>query len=109
MEIEKRARIAALNDQLRRYGKGGRILVTRGALERGALFMKTFVREMRAFDRFNTDNDPYEERDFGAMTVEGERVFWKIDYYDRTMDCGAEDPSDPATVRVLTMGLASEY
>lgn len=109
MDIEKRARIAALNDQLRRYGKGGRILVTRGALDRGAQFMKTFVDAMRSFDQFNLDNDPYEERDFGAMTVEGERVFWKIDYYDRTTECGAEDPSDPGTVRVLTMGLASEY
>jgi hypothetical protein len=109
MEIEKRARIAALNDQLRRYGRGGRILVTRGALDRGALFMKEFVKKMRAFDRFNIDYDPYEERDFGAMTVQGERVFWKIDYYDQAMEYGAEDPSDPATVRVLTMGLASEY
>jgi Protein of unknown function (DUF3768) len=44
------------------------------------------------------------------VTVEGERYFWKVDYYDLTMDCGSEDPSDPAvTTRVLTIGHMSDY
>jgi hypothetical protein len=109
MTPEKRARIAALNDKLRRCGAGGRILVTQGVLDRGASFVSAFVAAIRTFDGFNPDNDPYEERDFGAMTVQGERVFWKIDYYDQSLRCGAEDPASPDTTRVLTMGLASEY
>jgi len=38
-----------------------------------------------------------------------ERYFWKIDYYDRSLRFGAEDPSDTTeTVRVLTLMHASE-
>jgi hypothetical protein len=67
-------------------------------------------RAVAAFDTFTEDNDPYGERDFGAVELEGERYFWKIDYYDRTLRFGAEDPSDTSeTMRVLTLMHASEY
>jgi hypothetical protein len=62
------------------------------------------------FDAFTEDNDPYRERDFGAVEIEGERYFWKIDYYDRSLRFGAEDPSNISeTVRVMTLMHASEY
>jgi hypothetical protein len=62
------------------------------------------------FDAFTPDNDPYRERDFGAFEHNGDRIFWKIDYYDRSMTKGSEDPSDPGqTLRLLTIMLASEY
>ena len=62
------------------------------------------------FDAFTEDNDPYGERDFGAVEIEGERYFWKIDYYDRSLRFGAEDPSNVSeTVRVMTLMHASEY
>jgi len=62
------------------------------------------------FDAFTDDNDPYGEHDFGAIELEGERYFWKIDYYDRSLRFGAEDPSDTSeTMRVLTLMHASEY
>lgn len=69
------------------------------------------IREkVETFDAFTPDNDPHGERDFGAFEHNGERIFWKIDYYDTTMTKGSEDPSDPKqTVRVLTIMLASEY
>jgi hypothetical protein len=42
--------------------------------------------------------------------VEGERLFFKIDYYDSTLTMGSSDPADPAvTCRVMTVMLASEY
>jgi len=69
------------------------------------------IREkVETFDAFTPDNDPYGERDFGAFEHNGEKIFWKIDYYDATLTYGSEDPSDPQqTVRVLTIMLASEY
>ena len=37
------------------------------------------------FDAFTEDNDPYGERDFGSIELEGERYFWKMNYYDRSL------------------------
>ena len=82
------------------------------------------LRELvETFDAFTPDNDPYGERDFGAIYqgVDGVwsasrpadvmvTVFWKIDAYDHELRFGSEDPADPAvTRRVLTIMLASEY
>jgi hypothetical protein len=103
-------RIRALNDQLRTTGKGGELVVTRGI---AALDMKTKIAVFAAvqgFDRFTSDNDPHGEHDFGLLEVAGERIMFKIDYYDRSLTGHSADPSDPkVTRRVLTIMLASEY
>jgi len=44
---------------------------------------------------FCTENDPYEEHDFGAFDVDGHTIFFKIDYYDPTLTYGSNDPADP--------------
>jgi hypothetical protein len=54
-----------------------------------------------AFDTFTADNDPYGEHDFGSLDYEGQRIFWKIDYYDRASfgtgcEMSSDDPTDPA-------------
>ena len=50
------------------------------------------------------------EHDFGDFEIEGERYFWKIDYYAPDLDGGSEDPADPAqTARVLTIMCVDEY
>jgi len=70
----------------------------------------TIVERVRTFDDFSDDNDPYGEHDFGAFEQDGDKIFWKIDYYDRQLTQGSPDPTDPKlTTRVLTVMLASEY
>lgn len=100
--------IRKLNDLARTTFIGCRILVTaevRGLDDLGAVLAK-----VRAFDAFSEDNDPHGEHDFGVLEHLGERIFWKIDYYDQTLMGCSLDPSDPSiTVRVLTVMLASEY
>jgi Protein of unknown function (DUF3768) len=53
---------------------------------------------------FTADNDPHGEHDFGSFQAAGEAFFWKIDYYDRDLMFGSEDPADPdKTTRVLNI------
>lgn len=68
------------------------------------------LRTVRDFDTFATDNDPHGEHDFGRFAFDGATLYWKIDYYDRALDYGSDDPADPeVTTRVLTILLADEY
>jgi len=67
------------------------------------------IRAVREFKDFNLGNDLYNEHDFASIEIDGETFFWKIEYYDRTMQQGSEDPSDPEkTTRVMTLMLADE-
>lgn len=65
---------------------------------------------MAAFEGFTDGDDPYGEHDFAALEVEGRRLFFKIDYYDRDCRNASPDASNPrVTGRVLTIMLAEEY
>jgi hypothetical protein len=103
-------RIRALNDAFRRTFIGGAVMITAGVEAMSAEQRKSLLAKVRAFDVFTEDNDPRGEHDFGAIDEGGVRYFWKIDYYDREMTMGSDDPSDPAvTTRVLSVLLATEY
>lgn len=65
---------------------------------------------LASFSDFEPGNDPYGERDFGAFSLWGERLLWKIDYYHPERE--EHSPvtwSAELTRRVLTIMLASEY
>ncbi len=103
------SRIRDLNDQLRRSLNGGVLVMTRGILALGAKRQVAILTAIAAFDGFDPDNDPYGEHDFGALTVEGERILFKIDYLDRGLTGHSPDPADPTvTAQVLTIMLAEE-
>jgi hypothetical protein len=105
------ARIRLLNDRARQaMGIYGPVYQTAGIAALDPAIQSKIRERVETFSEFTPDNDPYGEHDFGSFTLDGNRVFWKFDYYDRTMDFGSEDPANPAaTIRVLTILLAEEY
>jgi hypothetical protein len=104
------ARMRALNDELRRFGRGGRIMITSGIQALGTKGVARVLAAVAAFDAFTGDNDPHGEHDCAILTVDGVRVLFKIDYYDRNLTYHSPDPSDPTvTERVMTVMLANEY
>jgi Protein of unknown function (DUF3768) len=93
--------IRYLNDHLRQSLAGGVLVMTPGVIALGPARQLTILQAIAAFDTFDQSNDPYGEHDFGAVEVEGERLFWKIDYYDRNLSAHSPDPADPSvTTRV---------
>ena len=106
------ARIAELNDQFRKnpLDGHGRIVMTRNVHALGTDFALSALAAIAAFDTFTVDNNPYGERDFGIVIVNGTKLYWKIDCYNPAMTGGSEDPSDPAqTLRVMTIMLPEDY
>ncbi len=102
--------IAVLNDAFRRGLSGGRLALTTGIIALGREALNAVIVQLRDFDDFTPENDPYGEHDFGALDWQGAKIFWKIDYYDAAMSAGSRDPADASiTARVLTLMLASEY
>jgi len=65
----------------RKTAIGGQWLITRGIAALPALEQWAIMEKVRRFDTFTPDNDPYGEHDFGALEHQGQRIFWKIDYY----------------------------
>lgn len=105
-----RSKIRKLNDAFRSTFSGGRVLTTTGIASLPKDVRAEILERVRTFADFNKDNDPYGERDFGSIDIDGTTVFWKIDYYDADQQYGSEDPANPSkTTRVLTIMLAEEY
>ena len=85
-------------------------MVTRGIQSLGEDMVYKILDAVRCFDNSNTDNDPYGKHDFGTVMLEGNKCFWKIDYYDKDLKFHSPGKSDPnVTQRVLTIMLAEGY
>jgi hypothetical protein len=103
-------RIRALNDELRQHLLGGRAVMTPGIAALGAEAVARIVKTISVYDDFCHANDPYEEHDFGSFEAEGEKIFFKIDYFDKRLTYHSPDPSDASvTERVITIMLADKY
>lgn len=110
-EDEKRIKIRELNDQLRKTGKGGRVIAVGSFGQSADEFERIAVAEsLRRFVDFDDGNDPYGEHDFGRFTVARRDYIFKIDYYALDEQHGSEHPEDPnVTVRVLSVFYAEDY
>ena len=112
-------RTRALNDFFRANWLGldqdereslGKVICTRGICALSGIARAEVLERVVTFNNFNRDNDPHGEHDFGSFSQDGQNIFWKIDYYNRDMSAGSNNPANPdETMRVLTIMLASEY
>jgi hypothetical protein len=102
--------IRALNDELRQNLTIGTAFITVGVAALGAEAVARIVKTIAVYDDFCHANDPYEEHDFGSFEVDGQTIFFKIDYLDKALASHSPDPTDPSvTERVITIMLAEEY
>ena len=109
-EIATKNKIAELNDAFRKTLFGVTVVVTPGIQALSEIDQRHVLEKIRTFSTFTEDNDPHGEHDFGSITHNNVKIFWKIDYYDLQMEFLSPDPTDPAkTKRVLTVMLAEEY
>jgi hypothetical protein len=100
--------VARFNDELRRYGRGGQGVVTRGVL--ASLYLND-VLDVKNYEFHGIGSEnPYGENDFGSVTVRGEKHFFKIGCYDPALKGHSPDKADLCvTRRVLRIMRAEEY
>jgi hypothetical protein len=111
MVDSRTARIAELNDLARTaMGVASKLVQTEGVCALPDADQSRIRELVELHSDFSPKNDPHGERDFGVIHHNGNKLFWKIDYYDKSLEYGSEAPEDPSrTTRVLTIMLAEEY
>ena len=103
-------RIRELNDAHRKAMPSGQVMFTSGVAALPSDVLAMVVRKVATFDQFNGDNDPYGEHDCAMFELAGHKLMFKIDYYDKDIEYGSEDPADPdKTTRIMTIMFTSDY
>lgn len=113
--VDRIEAIARLNDRARLgLDPTARIVITRNCLAAfcdpdtvDAVMVQAQL--LAAFRRcqFSADSP---ERDFAAILFRERKVWLKVDYFDRSLEYGSDDPADAAiTTRVITVLLPEDY
>ena len=85
MSIDKIERTRVLNDELRHNFGLGTAVIMPGVASLGVEAVALIVRTVAVYDDFCHENDPHKEHDFGVFVAEGRTIFFKIDYYDKSI------------------------
>lgn len=112
--LTKSQKIARLNDQFRQnlpyFALLGQVVTTASIATLSQNEKYRIFKKVSEFNGFNEDNDPYGEHDFGSFNHNADTIFWKIDYYDKALKYGSDDPADNSkTKRILTIMYSYEY
>lgn len=117
--------IAQQNDDFRKHLSKGTLVLTQGIRANTSKDIQAIITQVRTFDKFDENNDPYNEHEtslsfareerpqqrlvvrasrnakrsvaaqFGAFDYKGKKVFWKIDNYDKAFLYLSPDVSNP--------------
>ena len=86
-ELSRRIRIH--NDRLRKSGIGGETYLTHGIASLDGARQAQVLDAVRAFDDWSEDNDPWQQHDCALFEVDGLRVMFKIDLYEKSVVKGS--------------------
>ena len=101
----RREKIIALNDELRRTFKGGRVQLTPAVYNLDAQLRGRAIWAMARYDKF----DGSSEHDWGVFIFAGYSFEWHIEYRGADGTGLSADPADPEeTFRVLTLFAVSD-
>jgi hypothetical protein len=113
MDIDTKERVALIreaNDKFRTTFRGGQVLLTASVTTLPDMVKASALEKVASFQDFNEENDPHFEHDYGSFDHCDREVWWKIEYWNETMDWASDDPADPEkTKRTLTVGLACDW
>ena len=70
-DTKRQQKIRALNDAFRHSLSGGALMITAGIAALSPDLQQKIVNVVRAFDKFDADNDPWDEHDFGSFELDG--------------------------------------
>jgi hypothetical protein len=101
----RREKIIALNDELRRTFKGGRVQMTPAVYNLDPQLRGRALWAMARYNRFADDS----EHDWGVMIFAGYSFEWRVEYRGADGAGVSPDPADPEkTFRVITLYLAED-
>jgi len=110
LTVSHRTHIRQLNDAFRKTFVGGQVVMTASLAAEDERVRAAVLQAVADFESFTRDSDPYGQHDWGSFTLFGQTWNWKVDYYDKKLEFGSEDPADPdVTARVLTIGPLSDF
>jgi hypothetical protein len=98
--MDRRAKIVALNDQLRTRFNGGRVQMTKSVYELDDRLRGRALSVLARYNKFHPDS----EHDWGTFIFAGFSFEWRIEYRGKDGAGVSPDAADPdKTLRVLTL------